>query len=89
MQALYKMTSIETKLFLREPIAVFFNLALPVMFLLLFASIFGNEPVPGSDGLRMVDVMAPAYTGFVIGSIGLIGLPSTSPSTANTASYAA
>ena len=75
MQALYKMTFTETKLFLREPIAVFFNLALPVMFLLLFASIFGNEPVPGSDGLRMVDVMAPAYTGFVIGSIGLIGLP--------------
>ena len=75
MQALYKMTFTETKLFLREPIAVFFNLAFPVMFLLLFAGIFGNEAVSGSDGLRMVDVMAPAYTGFVIGSIGLIGLP--------------
>ena len=76
MQALYKMTFTETKLFLREPIAVFFNLALT-----------GNVSAAlrqhlrqrirarlGRD-LRMVDVMAPAYTGFVIGSIGLIGLP--------------
>ncbi|MGF1471133.1 MAG: ABC transporter permease [Rubrobacteraceae bacterium] len=73
MEAFYKMTLTETKLFLREPIAVFFNLAFPTMILLIFASIFGSEQVGG--GLRAVDFMAPAYTGFVIGSIGLIGLP--------------
>lgn len=77
MQALYRMTLTETKLFLREPAAVFFTLAFPVMVLLLFSTIFGNEPIPNSGGLRSVDFMAPAYTGFIIGTVGLIGLPST------------
>ncbi len=75
MQALLKMTWVEMKLFLREPAAVFFTLAFPVMVLLLFSSLFGNEPVQGSPGLRGVDVMAPAYTGMVIGTTALLGLP--------------
>lgn len=75
MRALRKMTWVEMKLFLREPAAVFFTLAFPVMVLLLFSSLFGNEPVQGSPGLRGVDVMTPAYTGMVIGTTALLGLP--------------
>lgn len=75
MQALRKMTWVELKLFLREPAAMFFTLAFPVMVLLLFSALFGNEPVQGSPGLRSVDVMAPAYTGMVIGTTALLGLP--------------
>lgn len=77
MRALVKMTWMETKLFLREPIAIFFTLAFPVMILLLFSAIFGNEPVPGMSGVRSVDVQAPGYTTMVIGTTALLGLPIT------------
>lgn len=76
MRALFKMSLIETKLFLREPAAVFFTLAFPVMVLLLFGSIYGGSPIPGT-GLRGIDVSTPAYTGMIIATVGLIGLPIT------------
>jgi ABC-2 type transport system permease protein len=77
MQALWKMTWVETKLFLREPTGLFFTLLFPVMVLLLFTAIFGNSQIPGNQGLRMIDVMAPSYTGMVIGTAALLGLPIT------------
>ena len=77
MRALWKMTWVETKLFSREPAGLFFTLVFPVMILLLFSAIFGNGQVPGNPGLRMVDVMAPSYTGMVIGTSALLGLPIT------------
>lgn len=36
--------------FWREPASVFFTVVLPLIFLFLFASIFGNEPVRGPGG---------------------------------------
>lgn len=75
MRALWKMTWMETKLFLREPAAVFFTLAFPIMVLVLFTSIFGNDPSPEYEGARSIDVSVPAYTGFILGSVSLIGLP--------------
>jgi ABC-2 type transport system permease protein len=77
MHALMKMTLVEAKLFAREPAAVFFTLAFPVMILLLFSAIFGNEPIPGYEGLRGVDVATPGYTTMVIGTTALLGLPIT------------
>lgn len=76
MQALLKLTYTEFKLFLREPAAVFFTLAFPVLVVLLFGSIFGGYPVPGTP-MKTIDLYTPAYTGLVIGTVGLIGLPST------------
>lgn len=76
MKALYKMTVVEAKMFLREPVAVFFTLAFPVMALLLFGTLFGGYPVPGTD-LRGIDMYVPAYTAMIIGTVGLIGLPTT------------
>jgi ABC-2 type transport system permease protein len=77
MRALCKMTLVEAKLFWREPVGLFFTLVFPVMVMLLFCAIFGNGPIPGDQGLRMIDVMAPAYTGMVIGTTALLGLPIT------------
>lgn len=77
MRALWKMTLVEAKLFWREPVGLFFTLVFPVMVLLLFSAIFGNGPIPGDQGLRMIDVMAPSYTGMVIGTTALLGLPIT------------
>ena len=56
---------------------VFFALAFPVMMLVLFGSIFGNEPTDFFDGLGTVDVTVPAYMGLVIAVTGLTSLPLT------------
>lgn len=76
MRPLLKLTLVEAKLFAREPAAVFFTLAFPVMVLLLFGSIYGGYPIPGTD-LRGIDMSTPAYFGMIIGTVGLIGLPTT------------
>lgn len=77
MRALTMMTWTEMKLFVREPAAFFFTLAFPVMILLIFGSIFGNEPDPQLGGRGSVDVSVPGYAAQVIGTVTLIGLPVT------------
>ncbi|MGI8648817.1 MAG: ABC transporter permease [Rubrobacter sp.] len=74
--SLYSMTRVEMKLFLREPAAVFFTLAFPTLALLLFGSLFGGYEVPGSN-LRSIDLLTPGYTAMVIGTVAIIGLPTT------------
>jgi ABC-2 type transport system permease protein len=58
-------------------LGLFFTLLFPVMILLLFAGIFGNEAVPGMPGVRSVDIQAPGYATMVIGTVALVGLPVT------------
>ncbi len=43
MKSLLKMTWMEAKLFLREPVGAFFTLVFPLMMLFLFGSIYGND----------------------------------------------
>ena len=62
---------------LRSFPSVFFALAFPVMMLVLFGSIFGNEPTDFFDGLGTVDVTVPAYMGMVIAVTGLTSFPLT------------
>lgn len=75
MNAFLKMTWIEMKLFAREPVAMFFTFAFPIVILIVFGSIFGNEPVSEFGNLGNVDVSVPGYIGMITGTIGLIGLP--------------
>lgn len=77
MRALATMTWTEWKLALREPAAVFFTLAFPVMILLIFGSIFGNDPDPQLDGRGSVDASVPGYAAQVIGTVTLVALPVT------------
>lgn len=77
MRGLGTMTLIELKLFLREPAAVFFTLAFPLMLLFIFGSIFGNDPNPQLGGRGSVDVSVPGYSALIIGTTSLIGLPIT------------
>ena len=74
MSALSKLTWVELKLFLREPMAAFFTLAFPLMMLFLFGSIYGNKPSSFFGGYGTVDVSVPAYTAMIIGSSGLLAL---------------
>lgn len=62
MKSFLKMTWMEGKLFLREPVGAFFTLIFPLMFLFLFGSISGNEPTPVFGGQRMIDhVQQPVW----------------------------
>jgi ABC-2 type transport system permease protein len=75
MRALGKLIVYQIKLYLREPIALFFTLAYAPMMLVLFGSIYGNEPSEMFGGLGSVDVSVPAYVGLIIISVGLMSIP--------------
>ena len=75
MTAAWAMTRTEIRLFLREPMAVFFTLVFPLMMLFLFGSIFGNDPDPDLGGRGSVDVSVPGYMAVIIATAGLLGLP--------------
>ncbi len=74
MHGFFKLAIIEFKLFLREPQALFFTLAFPLMMLFIFGTIYGNEPTPFFGGFGSVDVSVPAYTAVIIATSGLMGL---------------
>ncbi len=76
MRTLAKMTWLELKLFLREPLTVLFAFALPFTILFVMGGVFGNESDP--DVYRNVGAMdyyIPAYIALVVASVGLISLP--------------
>jgi ABC-2 type transport system permease protein len=77
MKSLLKMTWMETKLFLREPVGAFFTLVFPLMLLFLFGSIYGNTPSDYFNGQGTVDISVPAYTAMIIATTGLVGLTIT------------
>ena len=77
MKSLIKMTWMETKLFLREPVGAFFTLVFPLMMLFLFGSIYGNTPTPLFNGYGTIDISVPAYTAMIIATTGLVGLTIT------------
>lgn len=77
MKSLWKMTRMEAKLFLREPVGVFFTLIFPLLVLFLFGSIYGNDPTPFFGGYGSVDVSVPAYLAMIIATTGMLGLTIT------------
>jgi ABC-2 type transport system permease protein len=77
MKSLLKMTWMEAKLFLREPVGAFFTLAFPLMMLFLFGSIYGNKPQAMFGGYGTIDISVPAYTAMIIATSGLVGLTIT------------
>ena len=66
MNQLLKLTAVEIKLFLRQPAALFFTLAFPIILLGLFGAIYGNEPSDFFGGHGYVDTICPAFIGLVI-----------------------
>ena len=77
MKPFLKLTYIELKLQLREPVALFFTLAFPVMLMALLGVIFGNDAQGSFGGYGQVDLSVPGYIGMIIGTIGLLGIPIT------------
>jgi ABC-2 type transport system permease protein len=78
MKSLLKMTWMEAKLFLREPVSAFFTLVFPLVMLFIFGFIYGNvPPPPGTDSQSAIDGLIPALTAMVIGMTGLMPITIT------------
>jgi len=78
MKSLLKMTWMESKLFLREPVGAFFTLAFPLIMLFIFGTVYSNVPAgPGSGGPNAIGNLIPAFIAMVIGITGLMAVTIT------------
>jgi len=76
MTMLVKMTWLELKLFLREPLTVLFALVLPLLILFVMGGVFGNQVEADIyRGVGAMNYYVPAYIALVAASVGLISLP--------------
>jgi ABC-2 type transport system permease protein len=78
MKSLLKMTWMEAKLFLREPVSAFFTLIFPLLMLFIFGTIYGSKPVPGTDSTQgAIGSLIPAFSAMIIGLTGLMPITIT------------
>lgn len=77
MKSLLKMSWMEGKLFLREPVGAFFTLVFPLIMLFIFGTIAGVQPVPGTNSQVPVGDLIPALIAMVIGITGLMSITIT------------
>ncbi len=78
MSQVAKLTFVEIKLFLRDPLTAVFSFAFPVFVLLVLGGVFGNTPDPTGKvwaGVGPMDYLVPGFFGLVMASIGFISLP--------------
>lgn len=77
MTASAKLIQTETKLFLRDPIGLFFGLAFPTALLLVLGSLYPgfDEPAADLDGDRYIDIYSPIALVLALCTLGLVTLP--------------
>jgi ABC-2 type transport system permease protein len=75
MRGLFPLFRAELRLFIREPAAAFFTLVFPLMILVTFGSMFGNDPIPAEGGWGAIDLSTQGYVSMIIGTVTLLGLP--------------
>ncbi|MGH3878586.1 MAG: ABC transporter permease [Actinophytocola sp.] len=76
MHTLSRLTLTETKLFLREPAAVFFMLVFPPALLVIFGLVPSfREPNPDLGGLRMISLYTPIVIAMALALMALSALP--------------
>ncbi len=74
MRAFSKLTWVELKLFMREPFAVIFTFAFPLIVLIVLINSFQPDD-DGFGGERPSDYYLASYVGVVIAAVCLIALP--------------
>ena len=76
MNSLIKLTYIDMKLYLRNTVAIFFTLAFPLLMLVLFGGIYGNQPADIFGGFGSADITVPGYIAtIIIGTTAFMSLP--------------
>ena len=63
----------EFVLYLRDPSGFFFTLIFPLLLMMLFGSIWGNDPFPG-ENFGYIDFAVSAFIGIVILTSGIMNL---------------
>jgi ABC-2 type transport system permease protein len=76
-RSLASLVAVNLKLYIREPVAAFFTVAFPIMLVLIFGAIYGNEPQEMFGGYGSMDVSMPAYSALILGSVGFLGVAIT------------
>jgi ABC-2 type transport system permease protein len=80
MRTLARLSWIELKLFMREPLTVVFSLALPLIILFVLGGVFGNEATQAGEevvyrGQGPMTYYVPAYVALVVASVSIISIP--------------
>ncbi len=77
LRLIWQQTRYQNKIFWRTPVAAFFTLVFPLMFLVLFTAIFGNDEIEGlgvttaqffAPGLAVFAAASASYTNLAIGT---------------------
>lgn len=71
-RSVWALFRVETLLFLREPFAVFFSLAFPLILLLFVGSIGATQELP--EGGRFIDAYMATMIGVTAANVGLMGM---------------
>ena len=77
MAATMELTRVEGRLFVRDPIALFFGLVFPALLLVLLGAFFPGFTDPSIDlgGASYLEVYAPIALGLGVATLGLVTLP--------------
>jgi ABC-2 type transport system permease protein len=75
MTGFWRLSLVQAKLYIREPMAMFFTLLFAPSIFVLLGSIFKNTPDPLYGGRGYLDMSVPAYMAVVIGIVGLTAVP--------------
>jgi ABC-2 type transport system permease protein len=72
-----KLVSVETKLFLREPVAVIWGLVFPALLLFLLGAFFPGfqDPLEDAPGVRLIDLYGPIVLGLCLATLAFATLP--------------
>lgn len=72
MRQFWALLAVEVRLFLREPTALFFSLAFPLILLLFVGSIGATEEV--DSGVRFIDTYMASMVAVTAANVGIMGL---------------
>jgi len=77
MAATLMLAKTEAKLFIRDPLALFFGLVFPVVLLVALGLFYPgfDEPSADLDGVRYLDIYAPVVLVLGLATLGLVTLP--------------
>lgn len=77
MTALATLTKTQSKVFLREPLAVFFGLIFPALLLVVIGMVFpgATDPAPDFGGRSLVEIYAPVAVALGLATVALSLLP--------------
>lgn len=79
MTAIATLTKTQSKVFMREPLSVFFGLVFPALLLVVIGTVYpgATNPDPGLGGRSLVDIYAPVSIALGLATVAFTLLPGT------------